>query len=49
MVALIKSLTKIIEKQNEYNERLARYNHATERHISVLHFKIAKLEGMKNE
>lgn len=49
MVAHIKMLTKIIEKQNEYAERLTRSFYNMDRQISVLHFKIGKLEGMKSE
>lgn len=49
MVAHIKMLTKIIAKQNEYTERLTRNFYNMERQISVLHFKIAKLEGMEDK
>lgn len=49
MIAHIKHLTRIIDKQTEYNERLQRSMYNTERQISVLHFKIGKLEGMKDK
>lgn len=49
MIAHIKILTKIIEKQNEYSEQLQRKNYNTERQISVLHYKLAKIEGMKDK
>lgn len=48
MVAHIKMLAKIIEKQNEYAERLSRNFYNMDRQISSLQFKIAKLEGMKD-
>lgn len=49
MVAHIKMLTKIIEKQNEYSDRLQRNFYNTERAISILQRKVAILEGMKDE
>jgi hypothetical protein len=44
----IKALTRIIDKQVEYNERLQRNLYNMERQISVLHFKIGRLEGMRD-
>ena len=49
MFSHIKALTRIIDKQTEYNERLQRNMYNMERQLSVLHFKIGKLEGMKDK
>ncbi len=49
MVLHIKALTKIIEKQADFNEKLQRNFYNIERQISVLHFKLGKLEGMKDD
>ena len=49
MMAHIKMLSKIIQTQNEYTERLLRNFYGIERQLSVLHFKLAKLEGMKEK
>lgn len=49
MIGHIKALTRIIDKQTEYNERLQRNLYNMERQISILHYKIGKLEGMKSE
>jgi septal ring factor EnvC (AmiA/AmiB activator) len=48
MIMHIKSLTRIIDKQVESSERLQRNLYNMERQISVLHFKIGKLEGMRD-
>lgn len=49
MIMHIKALTRIIDKQVDYTERLQRNLYNMERQISVLHFKIGKLEGMRDE
>lgn len=38
-----------IERQNEYTERLTGNFHNIERQMSILYFKIGKLEAMKND
>jgi hypothetical protein len=48
MIALIKALTRVIEKQNEYASELTRRFYNTERTISVLLFQLARLKGMKD-
>lgn len=49
MSAHIKALTKVIEKQAEYAEQLMRRFYTMERSITILQFKLAKLEGMNQD
>jgi len=49
MIAHIKALTRIIEKQNSYSEQLTRNFNTLNRQISVLQFRIANLQGLKND
>lgn len=47
MVSHIKALTKVIERQAEYAEQMNRKFASFERSVSILAFRLAKLEGMK--
>jgi hypothetical protein len=49
MVAHIKYLTKIIEKQAQYAEVLQRNFYNINRQISVLSFNVGKIQGMKDD
>lgn len=46
---LIKSLTKIIEKLMNNNEKLISKIYSLERQLSILHFELGKLETKNNE
>ena len=47
MILHIKSLTKIIEKQFEYNEQLMRKFLSLDRELSILQVRLARQEGIK--
>ena len=49
MALHIKALTKVIEKQTDYAEQLIRRFYNMEREISILHRRLARIEGIKDE
>ena len=49
MVAHIKALTRVIEKQTEYSEQMTRKFYNIDRHLSVLSFRVGELQGMNRK